>query len=568
MTYDLVIRGGQVCDGTGAPSFVADVAVRDGRIVAIGDVDPSDADKVIEADGLWVTPGFIDIHTHYDAQLHFEPTASPSSWHGTTTVFIGNCGFTFAPAKPDDLPWLLQMLSRVEGMSPEALREAVTFPGGSFADYLGGFEGQIGVNVGANVGHCALRRFVMGDAASERTATEAEIAQMQELLREALAEGAIGFTSSQLELHQAHDGRPVPSNLADPDELVALASVLAEFDFGSIEFIPKTFLEGYSAQDRDLIVRLWRASGKPIHLNTLTLLPQAPDGWKRSLEFATEALAQEGAHIHPMFASNHQGVHFALGSTFLFDEYLTLRSALTSPPADRDAILRSPDFRAALRVELADVTNKSFTFNPQILRVEVVHDPAHERYVGMTIAEMAEDMGRDPLDAFLDVSLAEELRTQFVQAARPDKRRLDAIEELIRSGIISAGASDAGAHLLSFCGVDYTTRLLTEWVPHVLSFEQAVSRLTMVPAQLHGLDDRGVIKVGAAADLNVIDRTRLATTPPRYVTDFPADSGRFVIDAEGYVATVVNGTIMMEEGTHTGALPGHVLRGAGTPAPA
>jgi N-acyl-D-aspartate/D-glutamate deacylase len=565
MTYDLVIRGGQICDGTGASSFVADIAVRDGRIVAIGDVDPSDAEEVIDADGLWVTPGFIDIHTHYDAQLHFEPTASPSSWHGTTTVFIGNCGFTFAPAKPDDLPWLLQMLSRVEGMSPEALREAVTFTGGSFADYLSGFEGQIGVNVGANVGHCALRRFVMGDAASERTATDAEIAQMQELLRDALAEGAIGFTSSQLELHQAHDGRPVPSNLAEPDELVALASVLAEFDFGSIEFIPKTFLEGYSAQDRDLIVRLWRASGKPIHLNTLTLLPQAPDGWKRSLDFATEALAQEGAHIHPMFASNHQGVHFALASTFLFDEYLTLRSALTSPPAARDAILRSPDFRAALRVELADVANKSFTFNPQILRVEVVHEPEHERYVGMTVAEMAEDMGCDPLDAFLDVSLAEELRTQFVQAARPDKNRLDAIEELIRSGIITAGASDAGAHLLSFCGVDYTTRLLTEWVPHVLSFEQAVSRLSMVPARLHGLDDRGVIKVGAAADLNVIDRTRLATSPPRYVTDFPADSGRFVIDAEGYVATVVNGTVMMEEGTHTGALPGHVLRGGGAP---
>jgi N-acyl-D-aspartate/D-glutamate deacylase len=366
-------------------------------------------------------------------------------------------------------------------------------------------------------------------------------------------------------LHQAHDGRPVPSNLAEPDELVALASVLAEFDFGSIEFIPKTFLEGYSAQDRDLIVRLWQASGKPIHLNTLTLLPQAPDGWKRSLDFATEALAQEGAHIHPMFASNHQGVHFALASTFLFDEYLTLRSALTSPPAARDAILRSPDFRAALRVELADVANKSFTFNPQILRVEVVHEPEHERYVGMTVAEMAEDMGCDPLDAFLDVSLAEELRTQFVQAARPDKKRLDAIEELIRSGIITAGASDAGAHLLSFCGVDYTTRLLTEWVPHVLSFEQAVSRLSMVPARLHGLDDRGVIKVGAAADLNVIDRARLATSPPRFVTDFPANSGRFVIDAEGYVATVVNGTVLMEEGTHTGALPGHVLRGAGAP---
>jgi N-acyl-D-aspartate/D-glutamate deacylase len=562
MTYDLVVRGGHVCDGTGAPAFVADVAVREGNIVEVGTVASSDAAQIIDARGLWVTPGFIDIHTHYDAQLHFEPTASPSSWHGTTTVFVGNCGFTFAPAKPEDLPWLLQMLSRVEGMSPEALGEAVTFAGGSFADYLAGFEGQIGVNVGANVGHCALRRFVMGDDASERTATDDEIAQMQDLLRVALTDGAIGFTSSQLELHQAHDGRPVPSNLAAATEIVALASVLAEFDFGSIEFIPKTFLEGYSDDDRDLVLQLWRVSGKPVHLNTLTMLPQAPDGWKRSLDFARDAFAREGAQIHPMFASNHQGVHFALASTFLFDEYLTLRAALTAPAQERDEILRSPEFREALRADLADTGNRSFTFAPQILRIEVVHRTEHERYVGLTVAEMAEDMGRDPLDAFLDLSLAEGLQTQFVQAARPDQRRLQAIEELIRSEIITAGASDAGAHLLSFCGVDYTTRLLTEWVPGVLSFEQAVSRLTMVPARLHGMSDRGVIKPGAAADLNVIDRNRLASSPPRYVEDFPARSGRFVIDGEGYVATIVNGAVLMQEGKHTGALPGKVLRGA------
>jgi N-acyl-D-amino-acid deacylase len=562
MTYDLVVRGGRVCDGTGMPSYVADVAVRDGRIVKVGRVDAADAEQTIEADGLWVTPGFIDIHTHYDAQLHFEPTASPSSWHGTTTVLIGNCGFTLAPAKSDDLPWLLQMLSRVEGMSPEALGEAVTFAGGSFGDFLAGFEGSIGVNVGANVGHCALRRHVMGDQASERPATDEEIAQMQVLLRAAMAEGAIGFTSSQLELHQAHDGRPVPSNLSSPDELVALASVLAEFDHGSIEFIPKTFLEGYADEDRDLILRMWRVSGKPVHLNTVTRLSQAPDGWKRSLEFATEAFAHEGARIHPMFATNHQGVHFTLATTFLFDEYLTLRGALTAPSAEREATLRSPEFRAALRADLADVRGKSFTFSPTVLRVEVVHLPEYERFVGLTVTEMAQALGCDPLDAFLDVSLAEGLLTQFVQAAPPDQNRLDAIEEMIRSEILTAGASDAGAHLLSFCGVDYTTRLLTEWVPTVLSFEQAVSRLTMVPAQLHGLGDRGVIRVGAAADLNVIDRARLATSSPRYVEDFPAKSGRFVIDAEGYAFTIVNGTVLLREGEHSGALPGHVLRGA------
>src|SRR5439155_25728026 len=188
-----------------------------GRIAVIGDLsDDAAARRTIDADGLTVTPGFIDIHTHYDAQLHFEATASPSSWHGVTTVYTGNCGFTFAPAKPDDVPWLLHMLSRVEGMSPDALAAGVTFGGGSFADYIAGFEGRVGVNVAANVGHCALRRWVMGDEAADRPATRAEIEAMQVLLREALADGAVGFTSSQLDIHVAHDGRPVPSNLAEP----------------------------------------------------------------------------------------------------------------------------------------------------------------------------------------------------------------------------------------------------------------------------------------------------------------------------------------------------------------
>ena len=212
MTWDLLVRGGTVVDGTGRPGFTADVAVVDGRVAEIGPLAKGAgapaADRVIDADGLTVVPGFIDVHTHYDAQLHFEPTASPSSWHGVTTVFTGNCGFTFAPAKPDDVDWLMQMLSRVEGMSAEALARGVPFRGGSFGAFLAGFEGRIGVNVAANVGHCALRRWVMGDEASERAATDPEIGAMCTLLAAALDEGAVGFTSSQLDIHVAHDGRP------------------------------------------------------------------------------------------------------------------------------------------------------------------------------------------------------------------------------------------------------------------------------------------------------------------------------------------------------------------------
>jgi N-acyl-D-aspartate/D-glutamate deacylase len=253
VTADLLIRGGTVVDGTGALGFTADVAVRGGRIADIGRLaDDVDAVEVIDADGLSVTPGFIDIHTHYDAQLHWDPTASPASWHGVTTIFTGNCGFTLSPAAPEDVPWLLRMLSRVEGMSADALASAVDWPGGSFAEFLENLDGRIGVNVAANVGHCALRRMIMGDDASERPATADEIIRMQQALRDAFAAGAAGFTSSQLELHVAHDGRGVPSNHATAEELIALATVVGETRTGAIEFIPRSFLTGYDDDDRRL----------------------------------------------------------------------------------------------------------------------------------------------------------------------------------------------------------------------------------------------------------------------------------------------------------------------------
>jgi N-acyl-D-aspartate/D-glutamate deacylase len=558
---DLLVRGGTVVDGTGGPARTADVAVRDGRITEVGRVDAT-ADRTIDADGLLVTPGFVDIHTHYDAQLHWDPTASPASWHGVTTLLTGNCGFTLAPSKPDDLPWLLQMLSRVEGMSADALAEGVTFKGGTLSNFLGGLEGRVGVNVGANVGHCAVRRYVMGDEASERTATDYEIDQMRALVREALDDGAIGFTSSQLELHVAHDGRGVPSNHAAPQELVALASVLGDVGRGSIEFIPRTFLTGYDDDDRALVRDMARFSGRPVHLNTLTLLPHAPDGWSRSLEFAEEAAA-DGLELHPMFASNRQGAHFSLGSTFLFDEMPSFRETLTLPSPEREERLRDPALREQMRVEIADPRGRSFVFVWQVLRVETVEQERNRRYLDKSVTEVAEMMGGvDPLDAFLDLSLDEGLETQFVLAAPPDPRRRAATERLIGSPVVMAGSSDGGAHLLSFCGADYTTRLLTEWVPDVLSLEQAVARLTSAQARAVGITDRGTLASGTSADVLVIDQDALSTPDvPRYVRDFPADSGRYVVDADGYRHVLVNGETLLDDGSWTGATPGHVLRG-------
>jgi N-acyl-D-aspartate/D-glutamate deacylase len=559
VTFDLVVRGGRIADGTGMPSFAADVAVRDGRIARIGRVGEG-ARRTIDADGCVVAPGFIDVHTHYDAQLHWEPTASPASWHGVTTVLAGNCGFTLAPAKPEDTGWLAQMLSRVEGMSPEVLSTSLRWKGGTFGQYLHALEGRIAVNMGAYVGHSAIRRHVMGDAASERRATAAEVTAMQALVREAMHEGAIGFSTSQLDIHVAHDGREVPSNHAAPEEIVALAAVLAEFDHGAIEIIPRTFVDGYGDADRKLLRDIYRASGRPIELNTLVPLPHQMDGWRRGVDFAREAF-REGVRLHPMFAVNELGAHFSLDTTFLFDEMPTWRATLCLPPPERMRRLHDPAVRHQLLVELADPTGRAFVFVWQVLFVEAATRPEHERWVGMHLADVADAMGKAPLDAFLDLALAEDLKTQFVLGAPQDPARDAATAELVRDPIMMAGSSDGGAHVLSFTGADYTTRLLSEWVPGTLTLEQAVSKLTMVPAVVHGLHDRGVVREGAAADLVVFDPSRLRCTGTRLVHDFPGGAGRYVVGAEGYVATVVNGEVVFEHGQYGGALPGQVLRG-------
>ena len=347
---DLVVRGGLVVDGTGAPGRTADVAVADGRIVEVGRVDGA-ADEVIDADGCVVAPGFVDIHTHYDAQLHWEPTASPSSWHGVTTVITGNCGFSLFPARHDDVEWLLHMLSRVEGMPVDALTAGVPFAGGGYEDFAAGLRGRLGVNVGLQVGHSALRRYVMRDDAATRAATPDEVAAMADLARDALRDGAVGFTSSQLDLHVDHHGNPVPSNLAAHDELVAIAAVLGDFEHGAIEFISGTNLEGHSDDDRRLMLDMCAAAGKPMNINPLQPLPTMPDVWRRGLEFAEEA-ERAGARIFPQSATQQLQVFFALHDTFLFDEMPAFRATLTA--SDPEAQLRDPAVRDAMRTQWAD----------------------------------------------------------------------------------------------------------------------------------------------------------------------------------------------------------------------
>ncbi len=564
MSFDLVIRGARVVDGTGLPAFRADVGVRGERIERIGRIDEAEeTGRVIEADGLVLAPGFIDVHTHYDVQLDWDPTASPSSWHGVTTVLAGNCGFTLAPAKPEDVDWLAGMLSRVEGMSREALNQGLRFAGGGFADYWDRFEGKLGVNVGSYVGHSAVRRYAMGDDASERRATPDEIEQMKELVRQGMREGAIGFSTSQVELHVGEDGREVPSNHADADEIVALCSVLSEFDHGAIEFISRTFTAGYDEADRELILRMYEASGRPVELGPLTPNRDSPRGFEKALEFCDEARAR-GARIHPQFMTNRSGFYVKLADTFAFDELLTWREVLCLQGQERLDALRDPAVRDRLRAEWESPDAGAIALPWEQLVVDSVSDSALSDRLGRSLAELASERGLHVMDAFIDVSLEDGLETWW-RLPRDEKAAafMDHVtREGIRNPLVMSGSSDGGAHLATFVGADYTTRLISDWVPELLSLEEAVYRLTGMPAAVHGLRDRGVIRDGAYADLVLFDPDRLAAGESRLLKDFPADSGRFVVDAEGYHALIVNGQVCMEHGKYTGSTSGHVIRGA------
>ncbi len=562
MAFDLVIRGGRVVDGTGMASFSADVAIRDGRIARVGRVDERGL-REIDADGGWVTPGFIDVHTHYDVQLDWDPLATPSSWHGVTTALAGNCGFTLAPAKPDDVDWLAGMLSRVEGMSRKALAEGLRFEGGGFGDYWKRFEGRIGINVGSFVGHCAVRRWVMGEAASEREATPEEIEAMKGLVREAMREGAAGFSTSQIDVHCDQHGREVPSNHASAHEILELASVLAEFDRGAVEIIPRSFGQGYDEKDRQLLLDLYRVSGRPIELNILVPNADHPMGWKDTLDFCEEAFTTHGARLHPMFTTNYLELHLKLSDTFVFDEMPTWRDVLTRSGEARTRALLDPTVRQQLRAEFDDPESRAVTFAWSGLEVEAAQCAENRALVGMSVAEIAEQRGGgDLLDVFLDVCLADDLETSW-QTRRDDVASqfiAHVVRTSVESPIVMPGSSDGGAHLASFTGADYTTRLLTEWVPDPLSLEQAVWRNTLMPATVHGIEGRGVLREGAFADVLVIDPDRLAAHRAHLVRDFPGETERYVTEAEGYVATIVNGEVLLEGGKHTGALPGQVLR--------
>jgi N-acyl-D-aspartate/D-glutamate deacylase len=558
---DLLIRGATVVDGSGLPAYTADIEVRGGKISRVGRLPGERAERVIQADGLHVTPGFVDVHTHYEPQLHFEPTASPSSWHGVTTVLTGNCGFSIAPSKAEDLEWLTLMLAKVEGMSVDALRAGVNFPGGSVADFLANLEGRIGVNMAYYVAHSAVRRWVMGKDASERMATAAEVEAMKVLVDQGMKDGAIGFSTSQLDVHADHDGRPIPSNLASASELVALTSVLANYREGVVEHLCRSFATGYDESDRNLLRDMAIASGgKILHVNMLLRFTTDPDIWKTCLE-VLEGYANEGLRVYPMASANPKGLHLALTDTGMLDEMPTFRAVLSGSVAERSQKLREASVRVALSQEFDDPTLRQVKFGWNQLLVAGVELAQNRHLLGRSVADIAQESGAREIDAFLDLALAEELKTVFVIDRPVTQDDRDVIAFLLRHPQTTPGSSDGGAHINTFCGADYTTRILTEYVGEGgLSFEEAVRKLSAIPAMTACLWDRGVIRPGAAADLLIIEREKLGVGAVRAVDDLPTGASRLVIDQQGYRATIVNGETVIEDGRATGSLPGSVLR--------
>jgi N-acyl-D-amino-acid deacylase len=546
MAHDLVIRGGTIVDGTGAPGHTGDVAIDGDTLTQIGG-KAGGGKREIDAAGLAVSPGFIDPHTHYDAQVCWDRALTPSCWNGITSVVMGNCGFTLAPCAPAGRERIMRMLERVEGMSLAALQQGISWDWTTFPEYLDAVARmRPALNVGALVGHSAVRYFVLDDAATERAATDDEIARMRAIVAEAMRAGALGFSTSQAPTHFGGDGKPVPSRSASDDEVLALAGALAEFGRGMIEITTKHLI------DVSVSIAAARASGRPVTF----LGAIRPDGMA-----AIEAARAEGLRLFPQTSCRPALTDFKLVGMGIFDQLPSWRRVMDAQPAELPAVFRDATFRAAFK---QDVTGeyegfRLFKGDWDGVKILLVQNPALKDRIGRTVAELAAERGADPFDTFFDVALEDDLRTEFSYCLAPDTFRGPSLldeQQLI-------GLSDAGAHLTLLADHAYATYFLGTWVRKrgLMPLEDAVRKLTRVPAELFGIPRRGVLAEGNFADVVLFDPTRIAPRETALVYDLPGGGPRLVTEADGIEAVLVNGAVTVEGGALTGAQAGQVLRG-------
>ena len=560
---DHLITGATVVDGTGAPGRRADVGIKDGRIVVLGTTDEP-ALNVIDGTGMVVAPGFVDPHTHYDAQLLWDPMATPSSFHGVTTVIGGNCGFTLAPLKPGDGDYLRKMMSKVEGMPLPALEHGTDWSWETFADFLQRFEGNIAVNAGFLVGHCAIRRYAMGLDAVGNPADAEQIVGMRAELAKAIEAGALGFSFTNSTSHSDGEGEPVASRWATHDELIALCEETGKYPGTTLEGIVPGCLDTFSDDEIDLLAKMSAAANRPMNWNVLTVDSREPDRVPRQLQAAARAKELGGRVV-----ALTMPIQVPMNMSFLNFCGLWLmpnwKDVMAGSVAERIQRLQDPDTRIKLLEwslsKEAGVFRRLADWADYI--IGDTFSPENAGLSGRSVRDIAAERSTSAFGTLLDIVIADELRTVLWPTPQDnDAESWRMRAELWLDERAMIGGSDAGAHLDRMCGAPYPTKFLNDCLHghKLISMETAVKLMTSDPAALFGLKDRGVLRIGAIADVVVFDPATVGSQEPRLVTDLPGNSARLTADSVGMNHVFVNGVAILCDGVATGATPGTVLK--------
>jgi N-acyl-D-amino-acid deacylase len=554
--YDLVIQHARICDGTGKSSFIGTLGVTDGQITYLGRETGLSAQRIIDADGLVLAPGFIDPHTHYDAQIAWDPLLTSSPWHGVTTVVMGNCGVGVAPVKPGTRDILMHDLVNVEAIPYDVMQAGIDWRWESYGEYLDTIDQRgLGINVAGLVAFTPLRHYVMGEASFERPAMPEEIVTMRRLLREAMQAGAFGFTTTTTRNHVGYGGRPLACRNASQEELAGLCHALRDVGRGIIEIaLSSGGMNLIDDADLALLRLLTRESGRPVTWLALFARPGEPDfHHTQTIAKLGDLLSQAIPQITPRPIMT-QG---DLRNPSMFASFLTWQPAFNRPVAEQMALYQQPEFREAFRQELISRKRDHIWGQTRVLEV---HNPALASYCGKTIQEVADLQGKQPIEAYLDLAIADDLQTRFQGALFNYDQA--GVERLVTDDRFLIGLSDGGAHVDFLCDAGYATAVLDIWVRQreALTLEQAVHKLTAVPAALFGIPSRGVLAKGKVADLVLFDPATVAAQAPEYAYDFPRQGRRLIARSEGVMATFVAGVQVYDHHTHTGALPGRILR--------
>jgi N-acyl-D-amino-acid deacylase len=555
MDYDLIVRKATIVDGTGTPGYQADLAVADGKIAAIGQVK-GNAREVIDAAGLVATPGFIDPHTHYDAQICWDPLATCSSEHGVTSVVVGNCGVGIAPCRSDTHEVVIRDLVTVEGIPFDVLKQGITWDWESFPQYMAAAQRRgLGINVGFLVPLTPLRHFVLCEESSEREARPDERNRIAGLLREAVDAGALGFSTSVFRQHIGYKGRPLACRLADRDELAAYAGVLKQAGKGVVEIALTQDLGLMSDQEYELLELLLEHSARPV--TWTALLPHATDSkaHEATLRKADPLIRRGGI---PQIVSKGNQRWFGLRDPFVFADRTEWKPMFDQGVETQKKILSDPGFRATFAEGLKK-PGVLFSGNWKAMSVAEVSNPELKRFEGKGILEIANEMGKAPLDAFLDLAVADDVATRFSISGGGDSERN--LTGLLADDRTLVALGDGGAHVDMFCGAAYCTYMVGHWVREekLFSLEQGVKRITSEPADFFGLKDRGRLLTGMAADIVIFDYDTIGEKGPRSAYDLPGGGMRVTVAATGVNYTIVNGQVLYDHGQPRKVLPGRVL---------